>query len=158
MAYIHFYDDPFKIAYSRRWELRLNLVKIYSLRNLERTNFSLVNHLNMHLLPNPRKISKLIEQISLLQWHIRDWMPVSFVMHLDRQFYCSHSYLFCFALSFSSWDSHLHDNVKITFLHSVVNAQWFAKFGLPFFEILYRLYKKNANYRIRLSIVIISMA
>ena len=35
-------------------------------------------------------------------------------------------------MSFNSWDPDVYDVAKITFIHSVINAQWHTKLGLPF--------------------------
>jgi hypothetical protein len=36
-------------------------------------------------------------------------------------------------MSFNNQKSDLYDYKKITFIHRVINAQWQAKVGLPFF-------------------------
>ena len=37
-------------------------------------------------------------------------------------------------MSFNSYVPDLYGHAKITFIHLVINAQWHAKVGLPFFE------------------------
>jgi hypothetical protein len=34
---------------------------------------------------------------------------------------------------FNSWDSHLHDHAKITFIHQIITAQCHVNVGLPLF-------------------------